>query len=101
MKLKKNTQKTNILIFKEGIAGKKSREATRQLENKNPAIKSLPIHGRDFYIFPCDRYRSEGDKTIGICITVTDYFNRSQIDEAFAKLKEKGINQEDYEHQSQ
>jgi hypothetical protein len=28
---------------------------------------------------------------------VTDYFNRSQIDDAFAKLKEKGINQEDYD----
>ena len=94
---KKEYAKDKYTDIKEGIAGKKGKEATRQLENKNPAIKSLPIHGRDFYIFPCDRYRSEGDKTIGICITVTDYFNRSQIDEAFAKLKEKGINQEDYD----
>ncbi len=30
-------------------------------------------------------------------LTVTDYFNRPQIDEAFTKLKEKGINQEDYD----
>ena len=94
---KKESLSEKYTDVKEGIFNKESLAKTQQLEEKNPDIKSLPLYGKNFSIFPCNRYRSDGDKTIGLCIKVTDFFDRTQIDEAFAKLKEKNITPNSYD----
>lgn len=96
-KAKKEYSSNKYIDVREGIFNKNSIKSTQKLESQNPAIRQLPIHSKDFYIFPCAKYRSTSNKTIGICINVTDYFNRSQIDDAFSKLQEKGISLTDYD----
>lgn len=94
---KKESLNEKYTDVKEGIFNKESMKKTQNLEETNPIIKLLPLYGKNFSIFPCGRYRSNGDKTIGLCIKVTDFFDKTHIDEAFAKLKEKGISPEDYD----
>lgn len=96
-KAKKEYSSSKYTDVKEGIFNQNSIKSTQQLESNSPIIKDLPIYSDNFYIFPCDKYRSTSDKSIGICITVTDYFNWSQINDAFNRLKKKGISLTDYD----
>lgn len=83
---------------KEGIAGHNSYTSSQQLIPKYPALQILPINTLTYSLELCPPYATTDSSVsrIGICITVTDINDKSQIDAAISELTAKSYNPDDY-----
>ena len=95
---KKEYVNTKYDLVKEGIAGHNSYASSQELVPKYPILQMLPINTLMYSIELCPPYATTDGSVsrIGICITVTDINNKSQVDAAIAELTNKSYNPDDY-----
>lgn len=82
----------------EGLAGQEISKGAEKLTQDNPILSHLPIYKQWYYIMPCSPYRErENETNIGICITTTDRYDETQVNDALNDLKALNVNLDDYD----
>ncbi len=94
----KEALKAKYQTISEGIAGYTISTEGTTIADKYPITKVLPIDTLTYSLDTCEPYgTSDGSVArIGICITVTDINNPSQVGAAIAELTSRSYNPDDF-----